>query len=127
MQVKLSKGSNEPPLESPETTEMICSILRFLEASPARLLDDISGVTPSSGFFDSFLCCVLSPDPSVRRLATSIADRLFTGHLEAYRKFDTGHQFGTQELRGELWTRRSVSTSLRFLFNTKRGRKLTRE
>lgn len=88
--------------------EMVCSILQFLDASPARLLDDLSGDDPSSGFFKSFLLCVLSAEPSVRRLATGVADRLFTGHLEAYRQFDTGHQFGTQQLRGELWSRRSV-------------------
>ncbi|CAM1509244.1 Fc.00g029830.m01.CDS01 [Cosmosporella sp. VM-42] len=101
---KLADGSTQ---RGQETTEMVCSILQFLDYSPARLLDDLSGATPSSGFFNSFLFCVLSPDPSVRRLATGVADRLFTGHLEAYRKFDTGHQFGTQELRGELWSRSS--------------------
>lgn len=88
---------------------MVLSILKFLDASPARLLEDLSGDDPSN-LFKSFLLCVLSAEPSVRRLATSVADRLFKGHLEAYRKFETGHQFGTQELRGELWGNRYAET-----------------
>lgn len=94
---------------------MVCSILQFLDASPARLLDDLSADGSDSGFFKSFLLCVLSEEPSVRRLATGVADRLFKGHLEAYRKFDTGRHFGTKELRGELWSRRSVA---RFVFSS---------
>jgi neurofibromin 1 len=86
--------------------EMVCSILKFLDASPARLLDDLSGDDPSRNLFKSFLLCVLSAEPSVRRLATGVADRLFKGHLEAYRKFETGHHFGTHQLRGELWAKR---------------------
>ena len=85
---------------------MVCSILQFLDVSPARLLDDLSSDGSDSGFFKSFLLCVLSEDSSVRRLATGVAGRLFVGHLEAYRKFDTGHHFGTTELREEVWSRR---------------------
>ncbi|KAL6412878.1 neurofibromin 1, partial [Ilyonectria robusta] len=107
LEIEISKSTGTPAQGGIDGMEMVCSILQFLDASPARLLDDLSGDDPSSGFFKSFLLCVLSAEPSVRRLATGVADRLFTGHLEAYRQFDTGHQFGTQQLRGELWSRSS--------------------
>ncbi|KAH6971880.1 hypothetical protein BKA56DRAFT_677938 [Ilyonectria sp. MPI-CAGE-AT-0026] len=107
LEIEISKSTGTPAQGGIDGMEMVCSILQFLDASPARLLDDLSGDDPSSGFFKSFLICVLSAEPSVRRLATGVADRLFTGHLEAYRQFDTGHQFGTQQLRGELWSRSS--------------------
>ncbi|KAM0349272.1 hypothetical protein ACHAPU_003681 [Fusarium lateritium] len=90
-----------------ERTELVCSILQFLDASPARLLDDLSIDSPSNSFFKSFLLCVLSENPSVRKLATGVASRLFKGHLEAYRQFDTGHRFGAKELRDDIWNRSS--------------------
>ncbi|KAL4727532.1 Ras GTPase activating protein ira2 [Fusarium chlamydosporum] len=90
-----------------ERTELVCSILQFLDASPARLLDDLSADNSSNSFFKSFLLCVLSEDPPIRKLATGVASRLFQGHLEAYRQFDTGHSFGTKELRDDIWNRRS--------------------
>ncbi|KAF7549990.1 hypothetical protein G7Z17_g6012 [Cylindrodendrum hubeiense] len=107
LEIENSKSTGIPTQGGVDGIEMVCSILQFLDASPARLLDDLSGDNPSTGFFKSFLLCVLSAEPSVRRLATGVADRLLTGHLEAYRKFDFSHQFGTQELRGELWSRSS--------------------
>ena len=85
---------------------MICSILEFLDASPGRLLDDLSSSTPVNCFFKPFLFCVLSPDQPVRQLATSVAERLFTGHGEAFRSFTKDRQLGTYELRKELWSRR---------------------
>ncbi|KAM0278007.1 hypothetical protein ACHAO9_012333, partial [Fusarium lateritium] len=90
-----------------ERTELVCSILQFLDASPARLLDDLSTESSNNSFFKSFLLCVLSENPSVRKLATGVASRLFKGHLEAYRQFDTGHHFGTKELRDDIWNRSS--------------------
>ncbi|CAF3480713.1 unnamed protein product [Fusarium graminearum] len=90
-----------------ERTELICSILQFLDASPARLLDDLSADSSNNSFFKSFLLCVLSENTSIRKLATGVASRLFQGHLEAYRQFDTGHRFGTKELRDDIWSRSS--------------------
>ncbi|RKK15330.1 Neurofibromin [Fusarium oxysporum] len=90
-----------------ERTELVCSILQFLDASPARLLDDLSKDGSNNSFFKSFLLCVLSENPAVRKLATGVASRLFQGHLEAYRQFDTGHRFGTKELRDDIWSRSS--------------------
>ncbi|KAF4457831.1 hypothetical protein F53441_306, partial [Fusarium austroafricanum] len=90
-----------------ERTEMVCSILQFLDASPARLLDDLSKDGSNNSFFKSFLLCVLSENSAVRKLATGVASRLFKGHLEAYRQFDTGHRFGTRELRDDIWSRSS--------------------
>ncbi|KAI8668992.1 Ras-GAP domain-containing protein [Fusarium keratoplasticum] len=107
LEAENAKATGISSQRSGEGIEMVCSILQFLDASPARLLDDLSADGSDSGFFKSFLLCVLSEEPSVRRLATGVADRLFKGHLEAYRKFDTGRHFGTKELRGELWSRSS--------------------
>ncbi|KAM0413561.1 hypothetical protein ACHAPD_008663 [Fusarium lateritium] len=90
-----------------ERTELVCSILQFLDASPARLLDDLSADSSNNSFFKSFLLCVLSENTSIRKLATGVASRLFQGHLEAYRQFDTGHRFGTKELRDDIWSRSS--------------------
>ncbi|KAJ4125593.1 Ras GTPase activating protein ira2 [Fusarium equiseti] len=90
-----------------ERTELVCSILQFLDASPARLLDDLSADNSNSSFFKSFLLCVLSENAHIRKLATGVASRLFQGHLEAYRQFDTGHRFGTKELRDDVWNRSS--------------------
>ncbi|RGP58813.1 neurofibromin 1 [Fusarium longipes] len=93
--------------QASERTELVCSILQFLDASPARLLDDLSADNSNNSFFKSFLLCVLSENPPIRKLATGVASRLFQGHLEAYRQFDTGHRFGTKELRDDIWSRSS--------------------
>lgn len=91
---------------SRDGTDMICSILEFLDASPGRLLDDLSSSTPSNSFFKTFLFCVLSPDQSIRRLATSVAERLFTRYGGAFQAFSKDRQLGTHELRKGLWSRR---------------------
>lgn len=91
---------------SRDGVDIVCSILEFLDASPGRLLDDLSQSTPANGFFKAFLFCVISPDQTVRRLAASVAERLFTAHGEAFRSMDKGSQLGTHGLRRDLWSRR---------------------
>lgn len=81
---------------------MISSILRFLEASPGRLLDDLSSSSSDGSFFKPFLFCCLSPDATVRRLAISVAERLFAGHEHTFRAFDKARFLGTYEQRREL-------------------------
>ncbi|KAL9565336.1 hypothetical protein ACKAV7_010425 [Fusarium commune] len=107
LETENAKAVNTTGRQGSERTELVCSILQFLDASPARLLDDLSKDGSNNSFFKSFLLCVLSEDPAVRKLATGVASRLFQGHLEAYRQFDTGHRFGTKELRDDIWSRSS--------------------
>ncbi|KYG13832.1 neurofibromin 1 [Fusarium verticillioides 7600] len=107
LETENAKAVNTTGRQGSERTELVCSILQFLDASPARLLDDLSKDGSNNSFFKSFLLCVLSENPAVRKLATGVASRLFQGHLEAYRQFDTGHRFGTKELRDDIWSRSS--------------------
>lgn len=93
-------------IASRDGTDMICSILEFLDASPGRLLEDLSRSNAASDFFRSFLFCVLSPEPTVRQIATKVASRLFAHHGETFRSMETGKQLGTHELRKALWSRR---------------------
>ncbi|ENH72793.1 Neurofibromin [Fusarium oxysporum f. sp. cubense race 1] len=107
LETENAKAVSTTGRQGSERTELVCSILQFLDASPARLLDDLSKDGSNNSFFKSFLLCVLSENPAVRKLATGVASRLFQGHLEAYRQFDTGHRFGTKELRDDIWSRSS--------------------
>ncbi|KAH7134832.1 hypothetical protein B0J13DRAFT_597650 [Dactylonectria estremocensis] len=102
-----AKSTGMPIQGGFEGMEMVCSILQFLDVSPAQMLLDLSGDDPNKTFFKSFLLCVLSAEPSVRRLATGVADRLLTSHVETYRQSDAFQQFGTKPVRGELWSRSS--------------------
>ncbi len=91
-----------------DSTIMICSILQFLDASPARLLDGLPNSSTAHNFFKSFLYCVLSPDQSIRQLAMSVAQRLFTGNEGSLDSLSKVHDLGTPELRKEMWKQRQV-------------------
>ncbi|KAK2021113.1 GTPase-activator protein for ras-like GTPase [Colletotrichum zoysiae] len=64
-------------------TNMACDVLKFLDASPRSLFDGDGQVDPGAGAADedvflSFLSCVVSANPTIRRLATGVAKRLFS-------------------------------------------------
>ena len=92
---------------SKDGADMVCSILEFLDASAGRFKDDVSAFMSANGFFRPFLFCVLSPDATIRRLATSVAERLFANHEGVFSSLDKGRQSETLTLRKELWGRSS--------------------
>jgi neurofibromin 1 len=87
-------------------TDMVCSILRFLDASPDILLDALSNATSATSIFNPFLFCVLSPETSVRQLATNVAERLFKGRGDGFRSVPKSNELASREFRKELWSRR---------------------
>lgn len=88
------------------STDMVCSILRFLDASPGSLLDASSNASSATSIFNPFLFCVLSPETSVRQLAISVGERLFKEHGDGVRSLSKSKDFASRELRRELWSRR---------------------
>ncbi|KAK5988736.1 Pentafunctional AROM polypeptide [Cladobotryum mycophilum] len=90
-----------------EATNMTCSILQFLDASPASLLDESSDQTLAVGLLKPFLLSVLSSNKAIRQAATSVAERLFSEHPEALRSFSKQDTTASHELRKELWTQSS--------------------
>lgn len=87
-------------------TDMVCSILRFLDASPSSLLNALSKSSPTASIFHPFLFCVLSPELPVRQLATKVAERIFTEHDKAFHTLQKSRQLTSYEVRKELWGRR---------------------
>lgn len=87
-------------------SDMVCSILRFLDASPNSLLEALSTSESSTSIFNPFLFCVLSPESSVRQLATGVAERLFKEHGDGLRALPKSKNFASPELRKDLWSRR---------------------
>ncbi|TWU75590.1 Ras GTPase activating protein ira2 [Metarhizium rileyi] len=64
--------------QSNDSDHKILQILWYLDVSPDSLLWELSGETKGIAFLKPLLFCVLSRDQSIRRLATKIANRLFT-------------------------------------------------
>ena len=87
-------------------TDMVSSILRFLDASPDILLDALSSATSATSIFNPFLFCVVSPESSVRQLATSVAERLFNRAGDGFRSLPKSKEFASRQLRREFWSRR---------------------
>lgn len=86
-----------------KSESLVCSMLQFLEASPERLRQDSS----EDSMVGPFLLCVLSPNPTVRQLATRVADRLFKGNTS--NGVDGGEDFvlDSPALRKDIWARSS--------------------
>ncbi|KAL0940809.1 GTPase-activator protein for Ras-like GTPase [Colletotrichum truncatum] len=108
--VVLSMPRRDSNLHS--STNMTCDVLKFLDASPHSLFgDNGSGesVAPATeeDVFLSFLSCVVSVNPTVRRLATGVAKRLFFDKsiLEVLR---TRSKLTSPALKGEFWRRSSL-------------------
>ncbi|UNI16248.1 Ras GTPase activating protein ira2 [Purpureocillium takamizusanense] len=84
-------------------TLLILSILEFLDAFPGPLLGEMSRMSLNDGFLRPFLLCVLSPDPSIRRLAARVAKRVFANignkHQVPEGRFDSS----MDDLRTLLW------------------------
>ncbi|KAH8888166.1 hypothetical protein GQ53DRAFT_871677 [Thozetella sp. PMI_491] len=69
-------------VESTSSVNMICNILNFLDASPMTLFEGPpSDRAERDRFyhenFKSLLSCVIAPNESIRKLASSVAKRLF--------------------------------------------------
>ncbi|KAK6226218.1 gtpase-activator protein for ras-like gtpase [Colletotrichum tabaci] len=93
-------------------TNMACDVLKFLDASPRSLFDGDGQAEPTTGAADedvflSFLSCVVSANPTIRRLATGVAKRLFSDNSI----LDTLHSCGrltSATLKREFWRRSSL-------------------
>lgn len=97
--------SRKRSVASRDGADMVCSILEFLDATQGRL-SEISTSLSANGFFKPFLFCVLSPDATIRGLATSVAERLFANYGDAFASLDK-ERVDTDSLRKELWSRSS--------------------
>jgi neurofibromin 1 len=92
---------------SGRNTEMVCSILQLFDTSPSFLLEDLGEQPNSGGVLAPFLLCVVSPNDSIRQLASSVAGRLFRSSPEVFRAEKNRRRFGSPEFRRELWARSS--------------------
>ncbi|GKT86824.1 neurofibromin [Colletotrichum tofieldiae] len=93
-------------------TDMACDVLKFLDASPRSLFDGDGQREPIAGAADedvflSFLSCVVSANPTIRRLATGVAKRLFSDDsiLDTLR---SRGRLSSVALKREFWRRSSL-------------------
>ena len=105
-QIESSRPLSTPKQNKDESTDMIISVLQFLDASPNYLLDGISTPNPKLDFFSPFLDCGLSPNGSVRQHAIGVAKRLFMKSTDFFQTVDGQSRFGEGALRKRLWSRR---------------------
>lgn len=84
----------------------VVEILRYLDASPAPLVRDLSGETESMSFLKPFLFCVLSRNQPIRQLATKVANKLFAMSRDSVNAFQSEGRGATEELGRTLWDRR---------------------
>ncbi|OLN95386.1 Neurofibromin [Colletotrichum chlorophyti] len=94
------------------STDMACDVLKFLDASPRSLFDgdgqaDLAATGVEEDVFLSFLTCVISVNPTIRRLATGVARRLLSDRsiLDTLR---SRGRLGSAALRREFWRRSSL-------------------
>ncbi|KAL2257760.1 hypothetical protein VTK26DRAFT_9213 [Humicola hyalothermophila] len=76
------QSAQRKAVESASSVNMICNILSFLDASPMTLFEGPPSVRSERDHFyeenlESLISCLIAADESVRRLATSVAKRLF--------------------------------------------------
>ncbi|GKT49449.1 neurofibromin [Colletotrichum spaethianum] len=93
-------------------TNMACDVLKFLDASPRSLFDgdgqgESIAVAVDEDVFLSFLSCVVSANPTIRRLATGVAKRLFSDDsiLDIIR---SRGRLSSAALKREFWRRSSL-------------------
>ena len=85
---------------------LVCGILQFLAASPGTLRQD----TLENSMVGPFLLSVLSPNPSVRHLATRVAEALFQTSTGNGSQIGEDFVLDSPELRKDIWARSSLPT-----------------
>ncbi|KFA64319.1 hypothetical protein S40285_02937, partial [Stachybotrys chlorohalonatus IBT 40285] len=95
------------PTAGKDNTSLICCILEFFDAAPQFLIDDIAGNGSSRGIAMPFLLCVISPDSSIRQLATRVAARLFEEHAEVFDSEENLRRLNLEELQTDFWSQSS--------------------
>lgn len=99
-------AAEDDPRQS--SVDLICAVLRFLDAFPTPLVEELHSRSLGRGFLRPFLFCVLSSDASIRQLAAKVAYKLFVENQGETRALDAASQFGTWNQRCDLWKQRQV-------------------
>ena len=105
-------SSQRKAIESASSTNMVCNILNFLNASPMTLFEGPpSDKADREPFyvenFSSLVSCVVAANESVRRLAAGVARRLFDEGtmLKTLREF---HGLDSPRFKSRFWRLRYV-------------------
>ncbi|ODA79734.1 hypothetical protein RJ55_05328 [Drechmeria coniospora] len=72
--------------------EFMYAVMRFLEAFPNPLLEEMTDGDSESDFVKPLLFCAFSPDSSIRRLATDVARRILVEAQDCYPALDAERQ-----------------------------------
>lgn len=86
------------------TTNMICSILKFLAINQSPIIGELSGPTSDSVLFKTLLYCAVSADPTVRQQAAEVVERLHADLPILLSEFDNREEPDMVELRRGVWT-----------------------
>jgi neurofibromin 1 len=109
-------SSQRKVVENPSAIEMICNVLKFLQASPMTLFEgppDDEGERDRFYMdnFTSLVSCVVSANETVRRLATEVAKRLFAEEI-LLEELRASRNLNSPGLKSRFWRLRYAAHGL---------------
>lgn len=101
------QSAQRKAVESAPCISMACNILSFLDASPATLFEGPPTDPEERHIFyqenlAALIACLIAADENVRRLAASVAGRLFARE-EALAKIKSHRGIGSDECKTKFW------------------------
>lgn len=101
------QSAQRKAVESAPCISMACNILSFLDASPATLFEGPPTDPDEREIFyqenlNALIACLIAADENVRRLAASVAGRLFACE-QALARIKSYRAIGSDECKTKFW------------------------